>query len=512
MGLFDSRLFSWLRPAPPVTAEPARHRTHRRAIAGGRLSLDKGSSDYFGSFAVITPPDAEYDWRTLNLDSSTLDTLSPARLLELMVDLSPEVSNGLWNFLRLCNPGYEFTAVSPGSDVENERAKTAVQSFLDTLSDYYGSFDVVLGRLFIGAFLRGAFMAELVLDEAGREPADFATPDPISARFRKIRDEVRGTVWQLGQYQLSGWVALDRPTIRYVPIDPLPGSPYGRPLISPALHTSLFLLGLLHDLRRVVSQQGYPRLDLSVDFEALASIAPPEAQPGSQDFDDWVQAVMNEIDTVYSALEPDDAYVHSSVIAVNRPVGTVSGDMLGGIDALITALERMAARGLKTMPLLMGINDSTTETNANRQWELQAAAIKSLQHLAETMLERLLGLALEAQGIAAEVEFRFAELRAAELLRDAQTEALQIANERAKYEAGWTSQDEAAQAITGHAADAPEPRTSAGGFNPPMLDDGDGEERAKLLAEIRAARTAVEGLLSDATFSTNGYHVEETVY
>jgi hypothetical protein len=271
--------------------------------------------------------------------------------------------------------------------------------------------------------------------------------------------------------------------------------------------TSLFLIGLLHDLRRVVSQQGYPRLDLSIDFAALAEIAPAEAQPGSPEFEAWVQAVMDEINTVYSRLEPDDAYVHSSVIMVNRPIGTVSGDMLGGIDGLITALERMAARGLKTMPLLMGINDSTTETNANRQWELQAAAIKSLQHLCETMLGRLFGLALEAQGIAAAVEFRFAELRAAEMLRDAQTEAMQIANERAKYEAGWTSQDEASEAITGHEADVPEPRAAA--VSPGIIqDDGDGQERAVLLKEIREARAAVERTM---LHSQNG-HSKEKVY
>jgi hypothetical protein len=460
---------------------------------------------FYDAFTMIAPTDAEHDWRSLNLDGNTLDTLSPAKLLELMVDLSPEVSSGLWNFLRLCNPGWEFVCTRPGGDTEDDRATAAVQVLIDTLSDYYGSFDIVLNRLFIGAFLRGAFLAELVLDKQVRRPVDLVTPDPLSVRFRGREDRERGSVWQLGQWQAGGWVSLERPTIRYVPVDPLPGSPYGRPIVSPAVFTSLFLIGLLHDLRRVVSQQGYPRIDMSISFEALAALAPNEVQQGTKEFEDWVQAIMDEINTVYSRLEPDDAYVHSDTITVNRPVGTVSGDMLGGIDGLITALERMAARGLKMMPLLMGINDSTTETNANRQWELQAAAIKSLQHLAETMLGRLFGLALEAQGIAAVVEFRFAELRAAEMLRDAQAEAMIIANEKAKYDAGWTSQDEAAEAVTGHPADVPAPRMAAVAVPELVQDDGDGSERAALLGEIRAARAAVE-----QTFSSNG-HAREMI-
>jgi hypothetical protein len=169
------------------------------------------------------------------------------------------------------------------------------------------------------------------------------------------------------------------------------------------------------------------------------------------------------VQAVFNNLQPDDAYIHTDVVTVNRPVGAVDASSLGGVDGLIKSLERMLTRALKTMPLLMADTAQASEANANRQWEVHAAGIKSLQHLAENLLGRLLTIALQAQGLGATVEFRFAELRAAEMLRDAQTEALQIANARAKYEAGWTSQDEAAEALTGHAADVPEPRTVTGG-------------------------------------------------
>jgi hypothetical protein len=208
----------------------------------------------------------------------------------------------------------------------------------------------------------------------------------------------------------------------------------------------------------------------------------------------WVTAVIAEIETVYASLEPDDAYVHANTIKVNGSVGTLGAQALGMIDTLITKLERMSARAMKQMPLLLGIDESTTDANANRQWEIQAAGIKSIQHLCETMLEHLLGLALQAQGIQATVTFRFAELRAAEMLRDAMTEQMQIANARAKYNAGWISQDAAAQEITGHDADQPAPRvlelTGTADVVAPSLDDSDG--RAQLLEEIRQARRAVE--------------------
>src|SRR5690606_3933985 len=181
-------------------------------------------------------------------------------------------------------------------------------------------FDTIINQLFMGAFLRGAFMAELVLDENGRLPLNIATPDPYSARFKKMKHPQLGTVWQLGQYQGQQWTPLDRPTVRYVPIDPAPGRPYGRAIVSPALHTTLFLIGILHDLRRVVAQQGWPRINLEVDFEALAEMAPDDSRPGTEGFEEWVTAVIAEIETVYASLEPDDAYVHANTIKVNGSV------------------------------------------------------------------------------------------------------------------------------------------------------------------------------------------------
>jgi hypothetical protein len=66
---------------------------------------------------------------------------------------------------------------------------------------------------------------------------------------------------------------------------------------------------------------------------------------------------------------------------------------------------------------------------------------------------------LRAQGIQATVEFRFSELRAAELLRDTQVELLRAKVAQARYAAGWVSQDEAALYATGkEKSDVPEPR------------------------------------------------------
>jgi hypothetical protein len=434
-----------------------------RTLAGGRSRVTHNGGMHGGAYdalwGVAVRPDREVDWRALNLDAQTLDRIGTADLVQMMADLSPEVSGALWHFIRFCNPGWEARALRPGTETEDKVGKARLDEFMKTLGERHGAPDVVWNMFFMTAFLRGAFFGELVGDENGRRPVDLVAIDPHAAEFREVDDPVLGSAWQLGQTWANQFRPIDAPTVRYVPVDPVPGvAPYGRSLVTPAIFSSLFLLSLLHDLRRVVAQQGYPRLDLEVKLEQLAESMPADIEDDPDKQDAWVEGVINDVATMYAQLQPDDAYVHTDVVKVNRPVGAVDASSLGAVDSLIRAVERMAIRGLKTMPLLMGSNEAVSETHANRQWEIHVAGIKALQHLAEQMIGHLLTLALQMQGLRSVVEFRFAELRASEALRDAQAEAAIIDNAKQKYLAGWISQEEASLEVTGHAADLPQPR------------------------------------------------------
>jgi hypothetical protein len=462
-----------------------------RAVPGGRVTVAKGETGFLGmAQALIAPADAESDWRLQQLDQRALERVSPARLIELLCDVSPDVSRALWDFLRMCNPGYEVKALRRGTprgeEVVDERGPAALDAFLERLTVLYGSLDVVFARLFIGAFLRGGLFAELVLDAAGRVPVDLATPDPATVRFKRVRDDVRGTVWQLGQTQGFEFVPLERPTVRYIPLDPFPDSPYGRAVAAPTLFSALFLIGMLHDLRRVVQQQGYPRLDLAVVVERIQAAMPDDLQGDGEALKEWVDAAIAEVQTVFAQLKPDDVFVHTDAVTVGRPVGAASTEHFGAFDGLIDQLVRLVVRGSKSMPLLAGITDGVSEANANRQWEIHVAGIKSVQHLVENLLSPLLTLALEAQGIPARGSLRFAELRAAEEFRDQQTLEKKLANADTAYKLGYYSQEEASLFAVGHPPDQEEPRAAQ--IAPPPAPEANPEPGAD-----RARRPVVVG-------------------
>lgn len=485
MGFLDwfSGLFSRGGQRRPLAR--GQHPGRFRAMAGGRASRDR-PDQFLGSLrTILAPADAESDWRTLGLDASTLDRMAPAQLVEVMADLSPEIALAIWQFQRFCNPGHTITALKAASDDPDAQGQAIINAFLARLDGLYGTRDVVIGRLFLGPFLRGGFFAELVLDQLGRTMIDLATPDPLTARFRPVDDPERGQVWQLGQQQLGEFQPLDRETIRYIPLDPLPGSPYGRALVAPAIFSALFMLGVLHDLRRVVMQQGWPRLDMEVDIAELLKTMPD----GTDDMGAWMEDEIASFRRLYAELEPDDAYFHASHTKVNRPVGAVDSSSLGAIDPLLKALERFLARSLKTMPMLMGISEGTSEANANRQYEIAAAGFKSIQHYAETLLGGLLTIGLRAAGSTARVKVMFAELRAAEMMRDAQTEALIITNATNKYLMGWISHEQAAKEgakVHAPALPAPlavpaaSPAAGLGTINPEPGSNRDAEVLAQL--------------------------------
>lgn len=511
MGFVDT-LRKIFYPPAAVSRQPAARPFHFRAMPGGRATKNGDDSFASNTWAFVPPSSHESNWELTQIDPQWFERmrLSPSKLADILIDFSPEVSRALWDYLRMGNAGWEFWAERPNSDAEDERGKQATQAFVDALADRHGSMDVLINRMLLAGFVRGAICAELVLDKRGRMPLELALPDPASIRFRKREDPVIGEVWQPGQWRDGKIVPLDIPTFRYLPIDPMLNVPYGRSIIAPALHVSLFLLGIMHDLRRVIQQQGWPRLDLAIDLEKVLSVAPQLLADG-QTAQEYVSHLVDDVARFYATLQPDEAYVHTSDVEINRPVGALDNKSIESIDKVINTLERRITRALKSNSLMMDLGESTSESEANRKYEMYAAGIKSLQHSVETMLGRLLTLALEAQGIQSTVTWRFAELRASERIRDAQADMMEIANERAKYDHGWISQDEASEVITGSPADAPEPRNRPVLPQPTQGDNDGGEalnrnsdDRSTLIDELRAGRIAI----ANATHMMvqNGYH------
>jgi len=118
-----------------------------------------------------------------------------------------------------------------------------------------------------------------------------------------------------------------------------------------------------------------------------------------------------------------------------------------------------------------------------------------VQHLVESALDRWFTIALQVQGIATKVEFRFAELRASEEMRDEQTLSQRITNQTTMRNEGWITNDDASIAVTGHeaVAEAPEPEPIA----PTNPDEDEDLDQSDVKADPGADRAVLRNLLHE---------------
>lgn len=418
-------------------------------IRGGRKT-SLGTTARLGT--ILSSPESG-DWKLENIDSVTLRDMAPADLLPKIIRVSPEMSRAWYDLLRMANPGWTLKAVSPGTDTPEDTGQKWLDLAIKVLDNRPGkTANTTWNQLLTGIAIRGMLFTEMVLSpKDARTFVDFVTPDPYGVRFRVVNDtETGGQGWELVQGTGRQAISLTEPTIKCVAFDPLPDTPYGTPPLAPGLFPCLFIITMFQDARRVVAQQGWPRLDIMVKVTELIETMPRNDQGDPKKVQAYVQAAIDQIAASYSNLEPDQAWVHTDTVEFKVPVGAIGN--LEGVAPLFGVLERMAVRALKSMPLLMGMPEGVSEANANRQWEVHVAAIRAIQNIVESALSSLFTLYLEANGVNAQAVFKFVEMRAIEELRETQTFFQKLENANSAELSGYYTHDEASMYAVGHPA------------------------------------------------------------
>ena len=408
---------------------------------GGRVSTDKSETLPFQLLVERGGKGGnKRDSRYMDLEIKNIKRMEPKQLYEILVDSDPEVSLGLFHFLCFSNYSFSLKAYQPGTDTPHDEAQSVLDEFMSLMELEYGGLDVQLSRVFYGLFLGGAAFMEIVLDEAGRNIVDFVPIDPYEARFEKREVPGRGSKWRLGQIINGEFVELaGYDTVRYMPFHPAVGSPYGRALMSPTVFPSLFLISILRDLERVIRHQGWQRLNIELDLEKMGLGDYFRSDANKKIITDMIKEVEEE----YKKLEPDDVFTHTSHITFGKAVGSNERFGFSGLAEIIMILERRIIRALKSQPLLMGSNEAVTETHAVKQWEIYGVSIMSVTGLVSRSVAHLLGVALQARAILADVVLEFDQFRDAERIRQAQADHQELTNVKLQQDEQWISREEA---------------------------------------------------------------------
>lgn len=424
-------------------------------VTGG----DYGSGSYIGGVkGILPPPEFESSWRALDFSQRNIDRLRPNDLIELLANASPDISRAVWDTIQMVDPSHKILCwdVNSKRTKINKRSQKAADALTLSIEQHHGSEGALYAQLTANAFVGGAWFSELILDQDGRIPLNIVAADPMSVRFRAYDDPQEGESYEIGQFQnVKGkgqtWVSIKSPTVIYIPLQKMGSSPYGRPPVAPAIFPALFLLSVLYDLKRVVAQTGYLRYGIKILVDRVKEI---EEIVDTDELKEALDLLVEEVQDAWKNQAPDDTYIYPDYVEPEQFEGAISSSSstVGSADSLIGALERMLVRALKSMPIVMGAAEGVSEANANRQWEMYMAGIKSFQDDLAVMMERHYTTALNAQGLQADVEICFEQVRSSEAYRDAQARLINITAAEKAENLGYIDQDEGAESTYGHPA------------------------------------------------------------
>lgn len=369
--------------------------------------------------------------------------------LKIIRDISPDASMSVWNLLRLANSGHELEVIKPSGAVD-KRATDLLNEYAKNVAKMYGGgVDQLINVLLLTSYTQGAIALEVELSENIKDVVDFHAVDPSTLDFR--RNKETGEL-DLVQKQSDGtYKVLNRETVFYQPFDSDIGDPFGRSPILPVLQIIFFQTQVLKDLQRVVHHQGHPRYDIKVVEEAIIENMPDYIKnQGPDAVREFVQGYIEDVQNQMNNLEPDSDFFHTDSIEVDL-AGGATGQMID-VQRLMSVINQQIVVSLKQLPILLGRNESTTETHGSIQWQIYVKGIESIQRGVKRLLERAYNVVLQIHGIQGSAHLTFDELQTSDRKADAEAESIETSTKIMQYNQGWIDNDEAAMEMVGHPA------------------------------------------------------------
>lgn len=414
----------------------------KSAVRGGRQVMEQPTSWWAGTGLDMRR-------RQLGQDEDTLAAIKTIR------DLDAQSSHAVWNFLRLINPGHDLLAYTTDAAGEEVLEAGPAQKKLDEWAkrvgrDYGGGLDQLHNVLGLILITGGAAVLEVEFNQTLTEMVDWHPCDPALFTFQTLSLEENGPiVQQLGQIVGGTWAAINEAQVFYQPLDPDVGDPYGRPPLLAAIQNVVWLSQLLSDVRAMAHQQGFPRLDVQVVWDAIQNAAPPQLRDDPQQFQQWATNQLNSIVTDYEDLAADDTFIHFDFVKVGMAGGASGSFDFGSLHAI---LQRRITMSLKALPITIGINESTSETHGSIQWQIQVAGIENFQKIIKRLIEKAANVCFKFYGLQAHAKVQYEAIRTVDRLMEAQSDYFDRRNAQFDVQMGWATNDEAAERIVGHEA------------------------------------------------------------
>ena len=385
-------------PEAIVPAQPSAYESS--VIEVGKLSTSRVSSE---SQRVDTNMPIQRENRGYHIqDVSSYRYMDADTLLKQLSKMDPDVSAGIWNFLRLLDSGFQTTALD-----KNLQPSSKFQSKLDQMllrmagkTDYKNwdalrlSISQTANQLAKYILLRGGTGLEVVLGKDKRL-YKMVVIDPITVYFKQ---PVKGQFIPYQRNTVTGQeISLGIPTFFWGILDPDADSPFETPPFLPAIQAVLFNISVMQDLQRIVKRVAFPRIAIKIVEQTLRKFAPAHIQFDEKLLAAWMNEQRLSIGNSLKNLAPEDAAVFFDSIDINML--ETKNNATVDYKPLIQVIDQRVITGLKTLPTILGRQFGSSQTLSGVEALLYAKSVTCVQNVVISMLEQALTLCMQLEGM-----------------------------------------------------------------------------------------------------------------
>lgn len=362
-------------------------RTNTRGI-GGSVANKTDQAGFGGYFDWVLPriglPAAYSDF-----SQDAIKRLQPEQVRELIKRANPIVAKACTDFADNVSSGYTYTADKLVEDASDSPPQKLLDDFVARIDREQGGLATVIEQWSRDMFTHGGMFAELVIDIDGKTPVEIKTLSAATAQFKQSHDPIRGEYYELGQRQPfgsfnnngSGLGSLDfksledDPTIQYRPIQSETNNPYGTPILDPAVFSVLMGAAFMNAFTASIQKHAFPNMLVTIDKQTFSEFSGLTGDPLEAAFKDFLTRVTEGI----KKLKPGSTLVESSAVQIGDTFGSTSRSPIGDIKDIRDFIRQEAIIAVQSQPVLMGSNESVTETHAREQTKSYARLIRRAQ-------------------------------------------------------------------------------------------------------------------------------------
>ena len=394
-----------------------------------------------------------------NVDVSHIQSFSSLRLFKLFATNDSAFSASLYTHTRMMVDSARTTAYKPDGSTYKKG-----QVYIDSLLQKFN---------FSDNYANGFSQPNTVYDQIGRIARNLLTSDQAAAAlFVKVDpysyevDEFKvidcdrvyfhgqtlgndGTTIITGNkkkvvpyiYDNSQQVELDVANFLWQPLDPDAEQVVGNNPLRPALRNTFTKLEFLDNLRKVLKNQAWPKILVTLDEEAVLRLAPPEIKHDEKKIIEFFSDYITNVEAQLTGIEADANIIIYDTV---KEIKFLESQSKFDPRPIAELLDSEAISALKAPPSTVGKGGSTRtgEGLASAELVIFRRTVKALRNLVEILYSRAFTLALRLGGYQGYVKHRLKEFSLRPPEEAAQFDSIRVATIKEAWILGAIGEDE----------------------------------------------------------------------